>query len=62
MTALTAATSTILVGKLLTVPRLWVSTDVTEEDQSAYFEDLMSNTDPLFQLIAGNFADMTGMW
>ena len=55
------ACATILVDKLLTVPRLWVSTDVTEEDQSAYFEDLMSNTDPQFQLIAGNFADMTGM-
>ena len=55
------ACATILVDKLLTVPRLWVSTNVTEEDRSAYFEDLMANTDPLFQLIAGNFADMTGM-
>ena len=47
--------------KLLTVPRLWCSTDVTEQDQIQYFENLMENTDPLFKLIAGNFADVTGM-
>ena len=56
------ACATILVDNLLTVPRLWCSTDVTEQDQIQYFENLMENTDPLFKLIAGNFADVTGMF
>ena len=55
------ACATILVDNLLTVPRLWCSSDVTEQDQIRYFENLMENTDPLFKLIAGNFADVTGM-
>ena len=56
------ACATILVDKLLTVPRLWCSSDVTEQEQSAYFENLMTNTDPLFRLIASNFEDKTGVY